>query len=64
MAGLARIARMYGGMVINGVNYVWDYVAETAVPEKEMPPGSERHKASERKKYELLKEQQYKREEP
>ena len=62
MAGLARIARMYGGMVINGVHYVWDYVAEEAVPEKEMPPRSERWKASERKRFELLKAQQYKKE--
>lgn len=60
MAGLARIARMYGGMVINGVNYVWDYVNEEAVPEKEMPKGSERWQASEKRKYELIKQQQYK----
>ena len=51
MAGLARIAKMYGGMVINGEKYVWDYLADKAVPESEMPFGSERHKESERTKY-------------
>ena len=51
MAGLARIAKMYGGIVINGKKYVWDYVADKAVPESEMPFGSDRHKASEKAKY-------------
>lgn len=62
MSGLAKIARMYGGMTINGVHYVWDYVAEEAVPEKEMKKDPERWKASERKRFELLKAQQYKKE--
>ena len=55
MAGLARIAKMYGGMKINGQMFVWDYVADEAVPESEMPPGSERRKASERKRREDAK---------
>jgi hypothetical protein len=64
LSGLAKIARMYGGMTINGVHYVWDYVKEEAVPEKEMKQDPERWKASERKRFELLKAQQYKREAP
>lgn len=51
MAGLARIAKMYGGMTINGKRWVWDYDADKAVPESEMPMGSERHKRSEMKRY-------------
>lgn len=51
MAGLRTIARAYGGIVINGVSFVWDYVADEAVRETEMPFGSERHKASERAKF-------------
>ena len=45
MAGLARICRMYGGMEINGKKYVWDYARDEAVPEDEMPNGSERRRA-------------------
>ena len=48
MGGLARICKMHGAITINGQRFVWDYVADEAVPEKEMPCGSERHKASER----------------
>ncbi len=48
MGGLRRIAKMHGGIVINGTRYVWDYVADEAVPEGDMPLGSERWKASER----------------
>ena len=48
MAGLARICKLYGAMVINGKRYVWDYAADRAVLEKTMPEGSERHKMSER----------------
>ena len=47
MAGLARICKLYGGMTINGVKFVWDYAQDKAVPESEMPIPSERHKASE-----------------
>ena len=42
MAGLARIAKMYGCMRINGKLFVWDYAADCAVPEAEMKPGSDR----------------------
>lgn len=55
MSGLARICKAYGAMVINGKRYVWDYVADEAVPESEMPFGSERHKASERERAELMR---------
>lgn len=56
MAGLARICQAYGRMKITdkdgkSVMWVWDYVANKAVPESEMPMGSERWKASERNKY-------------
>ena len=51
MGGLAKIARAFGGITINGKKYVWDYVADKAVPEEEMPFGSERHAASERRRY-------------
>ena len=48
MGGLARIAKMHGGIVVNGQRFVWDYVSDEAVPEQEMPPKSERWRASER----------------
>lgn len=48
MSGLARICKMYGRINIQGVQYVWDYVADKAVKASEMPPGSERHRASEK----------------
>jgi hypothetical protein len=54
MAGLARICKAYGGMKVSGrgktINYVWDYVADKAVDATKMPIGSERWKASERKR--------------
>lgn len=53
MSGLRRIARMYGGMVINGTRYVWDYATEEPVREADMPLGSERWKASEAARYSL-----------
>ena len=55
MGGLARIAKMYGGMTINGKKFVWDYVADKAVPEEEMPEGSDRWKASEKAKWDALR---------
>ena len=48
MAGLARICKMYGSMIINGQRMVWDYASDKAVPEEEMPDGSDRWKASEK----------------
>ena len=51
MSGLARIVKLYGGMTVSGKKYVWDYVADKAVLESEMPFGSDRHKASEKAKY-------------
>ncbi len=32
MSGLERIAKLYGGIVINGQQFVWDYAKEKAVP--------------------------------
>lgn len=46
---------MYGSMKVNDQLWVWDYVADEPVKEQEMPAGSERWKASEKKKYEDLK---------
>jgi hypothetical protein len=48
MGGLRRIAKAYGGIVINGSQYVWDYAADEPVRAEEMPLGSDRWKASER----------------
>ena len=55
MDGLRRIAKMYGGMTINGVRWVWDYAADEPVKASEMPAGSERWAASELAKAELLR---------
>ncbi|MBS1982837.1 MAG: hypothetical protein JST16_01590 [Bdellovibrionales bacterium] len=57
MAGLARICKMYGGMEINGKKYVWDYARDEAVPEDEMPTGSERHRDSEKAKFKALQQE-------
>ena len=56
MAGLARIAKMYGGMTVNGKKYVWDYAIDKAVPAEDMPLGSDRHALSEKMRW--LKEPQ------
>jgi hypothetical protein len=32
MSGLARVAKLYGGIVINGQRFVWDYKKNKAVP--------------------------------
>jgi hypothetical protein len=57
MSGLRRICRLYGAMQVGSIKYLWDYVAEEPVEEKDMRVGSERWKASERKRAELLKQQ-------
>ena len=55
MGGLAKICKMYGGMKVTSggktVDHVWDYVLDKAVPKEDMPIGSERWRASERKKW-------------
>jgi hypothetical protein len=56
MAGLSRICKQFGSITTrdqsgNSFTWVWDYVADKAVPETDMPFGSDRWKASERKKY-------------
>ena len=56
MAGLRRICRMYGSMQVNDLTYIWDYVADEPVPESEIPKGSERRKASDRKRAELMRD--------
>lgn len=56
MSGLQRICKLYGSMVIQGRTWLWDYVADEAVPENEMPFGSERHKASERARWQQVQQ--------
>jgi hypothetical protein len=56
VGGLQKIAKLYGGIKVNGVDYVWDYATDEAVRKEEMPPGSERWKASEKAKWAQLKE--------
>lgn len=56
MSGLKRICKQFGGMTVVGptgkrIEYVWDYAEDKAVPKEEMPPGSERHRLSERAKW-------------
>ena len=55
MSGLRRICRMYGSMEIQGVMYVWDYAKEGPVKKSEQT--KEEWAASEKRKYELIKEQ-------
>ena len=47
---------MYGAMTIQGVEYVWDYVKEEPVKKSKMT--KEEWAASERRKYELIAEQE------
>lgn len=56
LSGLQKICKIYGCIKIQGVMWVWDYTNECAVIESEMPAGSERWKASEKAKYDMLKE--------
>lgn len=51
MAGLKNICKMYGGFTIGGIHMVYDYDADEAVHESEMPLGSERWRRSERARY-------------
>ena len=55
MAGLKRIAKLYGRIQLGDVMHVYDYVTDECVPESEMPVGSERWKASERKRWGEIK---------
>lgn len=48
MGGLARICKMYGSFKVGGVLMVWDYANDVAVPEHEMPLGSDRWRESEK----------------
>ena len=61
MAGLAKICKIYGRMTTRGqdgksVTWVWDYAADEACHEKDMPEGSERWKASEKAKWERIRD--------
>ena len=56
MAGLARICKMYGSIIINGERWVWDYAKDEAVLESELVADKERFAASEKAKWKLMKE--------
>lgn len=61
MAGLRRIAKMFGGLTasstdpvtgkVTRVEHVWDYAADEPTTAEEMPVGSDRWKESERVKW-------------
>lgn len=55
MSGLNRVITMYGSVTLGKESYVWDYVNEVAIPETEMPIGSDRWKESERAKWNAVK---------
>ncbi len=59
MGGLSRICRAFGGLNVTAkgetVKYVWDYVTETPRLESEMT--KEEIAASEKKKWELIMQQ-------
>lgn len=57
MAGLKKVCKLYGGITIQGVKWVWDYAIDEPVKESDMPIGSERHKNSERAKYKSMMEE-------
>ena len=55
MGGLRRICKAYGGMTVSSggktIHHVWDYANDEPVPDTEMPFGSDRHKASEKARW-------------
>lgn len=53
MAGLRMIAKIYGGIIINGVHYYYDEVRDDFFTEEEMT--AERKILSEKKKWERVK---------
>lgn len=55
MGGIAKMCKLYGKMQINNVMWVWDYARDIPVKEKEMT--KEQWKASEKAKWQQIKEQ-------
>lgn len=55
MAGLRRLCKMYGGMVINGTHYSWDYHKDEPVLKSKMPLGSARWRRSENARAQKIK---------
>lgn len=51
LRGLEKVCRLYGRMKCGDTMMSWDYANEIAVPESDMPMGSERWKASEKAKF-------------
>ena len=61
MSGIHDLCRLCGAIDVRTsggdyARYVWDYVANDAVHESEMPQGSERGQASERAKWTAIRE--------
>lgn len=56
MTGLRKICKMFGGMTLGTKKYLWDYANDKPVPAEEMPIGSDRHRASELAKYQIIEE--------
>ena len=56
MAGLRKIAKMYGGIKVadrrgRTTDYVWDYANDEPVKKEDMPEGSARWAASEQARH-------------
>ena len=57
---LQALRRMYqtrAVLEVDGVRWVWDFAAQEAVAEADMPEGSARFEASERARYQHFREQ-------
>lgn len=53
--GLRNLCKLYGQMRIQGRLWVWDYVADKAVPAEELRADGERWKASQKARAEWLR---------
>ncbi len=57
LSGLQKVCRSIGSMRIGGVLWLWDYAAEDPCKATEMKQGSERWLASERAKWDKIRNQ-------
>ena len=55
--GLQRICRSLGAIKINGKRFVWDYEQEKAVPDSDIPEGSEKWQRNEKLRFEKFMQQ-------
>jgi hypothetical protein len=53
LRGLQKVCRLFGRMKCGDTMMAWDYANECAVPESEMPGGSDRWQESERAKWQM-----------